>query len=356
MEIDIATQASTVRTHLELKYNYYPVFTTFFSNYYSFKEISKTKLFIEAQIIPNPDSIYLYSPCIIGLRLKNNPSATLKINLFTGNKSEDEINAIRLTADSLIVFLAINFGIAKNRIEIIENNKVIEPVTSGSQVLIEISSDYADILKPLELGELNIKIEPPVIQASIMARPEKEFRNYRCELYLNDYRTGHNIESKDISEPLFINLDEYKIPLTKADSIVMKVTAWDRYSNIVRESMNINNIYSESKSLIRKKTKNGIYDEYYYYLNGNLEYYDSPAFGNFVESLKETCTNARNMKIVYFENGNKTLIDQAHLLARVLDEKTGGVCKFIVEYNNETDKFAGNSIFKPCIIKLIIQK
>ena len=208
----------------------------------------------------------------------------------------------------------------------------------------------------MELGELNIEIEPPVIQASILARPEKEFSNYKCELYLNDFKTGYNIERNDISDPIYINLDEFKISLTNADSIVLKVTAWDRYSNIVRESMNINNVYSESKSLLPIKSKNGLGEEYYIFLNGNTEYFDSPAFVNFTENLKEACKSALNMKIIYFESGNHSLIEQTQLLARVLDEKSGGVCKFDVVYSNEIEKFITSSRLKSCIIKLIIQK
>lgn len=351
MEIEIAAQVSSVRAYLDLKYNYYPLITSVFDNYFSISDFSRHIPEIEEQVAPEPDSVYLYSPGIIGLRLRDNPTATIKLVLLTYGKTQHEIELIKQMADSLALFYAVNFGITKSRVAITENINLTGSPAGAVKPVIRIESDFPSILEPLGLGDLVIRAEPPVIQASIMARPEKDFRDFECELYINNKKTTYSFKGNDAAEPFYINLPDYQYSLAHSDSLVLKVTARDRYSNIVRETMNINTQVSESKSLAVKKIKNVQYYEYYYLLN---EFEENTGFAGFIEKIKELCANAGSLKIYYYEPENSYSKEKAVMLSGLINEKTGGSCNFKVEYGTSPDKFAGVGKLKPYIVKLVM--
>ncbi len=351
LEIEIAAQVSSIRSFLDLKYNYYPVFSFILDDGTPISSFAGHVAQIEEQVPVNPDSVYIYSPSIIGKRLQKNTGAGIILNLVTSGKSPEKVEKIKHLADSLVIFFAVNFGIAKSRIEYKEAANNIGVGYKNTEPVIFIESDYPQIMKPLELGELNIRIEPPVIQASVLARPEKDFRDFECELFINSDKTGFWHKSSDLSEEVFINLNDYSSSIIRSDSIVLKVTARDRYSNISRQNMVLDNLYSESKTQKVRKEKKTKYFDYYYLL---VEEPDSgPALSQMAENLTDLCVNAVSMKVYFFVDNNMTA-EKAAAVADALNAKLGGLSRFSAEYSSVPDSFASRLNFRPLIAKISI--
>ncbi len=357
LELTITTQATTVRTFLGLKFSYYPLCTVVFNvQGVSRPVFPETVPSVEQQIAPVLDSLCYYSLAAIGMRMRQTPDAVLTINRLTSG-NDNGSTAEKTLAEEAASFLQAKYSIDADRIRIADM-----PVFGGIGDVsvypsLMFTSDTPGLLNPLMLGETEIRLEPPVVQTSVSARPENIFSSYECRLLCNDKVTNYTYSGNSLNEPFYIDLLPLQFDILKADSIVLEVTAKTKDKKKYRESLNINISYSESVTSQVKKTKNGSYEEMYIMMPGITGYMNSSAFDSFLDRVAEVFGRSKSLKIRYFDNSGSVTPAILGQLTRALESKLGTHAGITSEFaEGAQDPFVGESLLKPYVFKLIFEK
>lgn len=187
----------------------------------------------ERDIPAETPAVYAEMLNIIGARLRQYPTATLRITGTADERTPEESAALgRRRAESVQLYLGSVWGIDKTRLPVvgrglpaIPSNPTL-PEGAAENRRVELSASDTRIVAPVRLGDVSTVITPPQIEVALDARPRRLVTHWRLTMS-NESGSGFFADSGAVLPKNIIIPSDLLLPMQNRNDVAIRLVGTD---------------------------------------------------------------------------------------------------------------------------------
>ena len=356
LEISIATQIMTLKTSDDFRFEFLPLVNTILSDA---DEATLNDIFSKngnGEPSFNFDDLYVKSFNIIGHRLNEHPEAKLYIHyniLQTDDKNIKLPNTETIAKRTKEYFINV-WNISPDKIVMEKHLKKLSGSELTAYPMIYLDSDTPEVMRYLEVGERQVFVDPPFSDIFIKIRPAENLLNWTTHLRTNTAETNFYRPSELASDQFSIELSDYANILKDADSLIISVSAVNRYSDTITKELHFDLTHSETKKRKFRIIDGLKYEQIYLFIPEDKPGESSNYLKKITQTIIESAEFSKTIKIQFFSASGQ---ERALAYTSMLKEKMN--LPFLpvdIEQAPYKKELPFSRKFAPFVIRVLIQK
>jgi uncharacterized FlaG/YvyC family protein len=293
---------------------------------------------------------------IIGKRIDENPGSKLIIhyNILETDDKNIKLPDTKSLARRTMDFFISQWNIRPQDIELVRHLKKLSGSELSAYPMVYLESDKSQNFKYLEIGDRIIDIDPPFSDIFIKIKPVENLVSWTTFLRTNKEKTNYMHPSKLASDQFTISLTEFADKLRKADSLMIKVDALNKFGDTITKELHFDLTHSQTKKRKVRMIEDTKFEQIYLFIPEEQASDSSNYLADIIRIISESAEFSKSLTVQFFSvSGQKRAITFSELLKKKMDLP---YLKTDIEQSPYTEELPFKRFFAPFMLRVMIEK